>query len=115
MAARLDESARDVPGIAYANLAHLLGHAELVRADLAAAVKHLHEAYAGVETHEITTGLRVASCFCAGRDARQARPCAPRHQEALAGVGRAGARGLRVHGHRDGAGHRVGRWLPVGR
>ncbi|WP_135451494.1 LuxR family transcriptional regulator [Mycobacterium sp. DL99] len=63
MAARLDESARDVPGLAYANLAYLLGHAELVRADLAAAVKHLHEAYAGAETHEITTGLRVASCF----------------------------------------------------
>ncbi|MGV0810833.1 LuxR family transcriptional regulator [Mycolicibacterium boenickei] len=63
MAARLDEAARDVPGLAYANLAYLLGHAELVRADLAAAVKHLHEAYAGAETHEITTGLRVASCF----------------------------------------------------
>ncbi|MCA4722870.1 LuxR C-terminal-related transcriptional regulator [Mycolicibacterium fortuitum] len=63
MAERLDESARDMPGLVYANLAHLLGHAELVRADLGAAVKHLHEAYAGAETHEITTGLRVASCF----------------------------------------------------
>ncbi|WKG03760.1 LuxR C-terminal-related transcriptional regulator [Mycolicibacterium sp. HK-90] len=63
MAARLDESARDVPGLVYANLAHLLGHAELIGADLAAAVKHLHEAYAGAESHEITTGLRVASCF----------------------------------------------------
>ncbi|CRZ17045.1 LuxR C-terminal-related transcriptional regulator [Mycolicibacterium neworleansense] len=63
MAARLEESARDVPGVAYANLAYLLGHAELVRADLGAAVKHLHEAYAGAETHAITTGLRVASCF----------------------------------------------------
>ncbi|MCV7336278.1 MULTISPECIES: LuxR C-terminal-related transcriptional regulator [Mycolicibacterium] len=63
MAARLDESARDVPGLVYANLAYLLGHAELVRADLAAAVKHLHESYAGAETHDITTGLRVASCF----------------------------------------------------
>lgn len=63
MAARLDESARDIPGLVYANLAYLLGHAELVRADLAAAVKHLHEAYAGAETHEVTTGLRVASCF----------------------------------------------------
>jgi DNA-binding CsgD family transcriptional regulator/tetratricopeptide (TPR) repeat protein len=63
MAERLDESARDVPGLAYANLAYLLGHAELVRADLAAAVKHLNEAYAGAETHDVTTGLRVASCF----------------------------------------------------
>lgn len=63
MAARLDESSRDIPGLAYANLAYLLGHAELVRADLTAAVKHLHEAYAGAETHEVTTGLRVASCF----------------------------------------------------
>ncbi|MEW2479280.1 LuxR family transcriptional regulator [Mycobacterium sp. NPDC049093] len=62
-AARLDESARDIPGLAYANLAYLLGHAELVRADLATAVKHLHEAYAGAETHEVNTGLRVASCF----------------------------------------------------
>ncbi|MBU9762379.1 helix-turn-helix transcriptional regulator [Mycobacterium sp. TNTM28] len=63
MAARLDESARDMPGLVYANLAHLLGHAALIRADLDDAVKHLHEAYAGAATHQITTGLRVASCF----------------------------------------------------
>ncbi len=77
MAARLDESVRDVPGLVYANLAYLLGHAELVRADLPAAVKHLHESYAGVETHGITTGLRVASCFSLA--------------EAYAKLGRAGA------------------------
>lgn len=62
-AARLDESARDVPGLAYANLAFLLGHAELVRGALTDAVKHLHEALAGAETHAVTTGLRAASRF----------------------------------------------------
>ncbi|MGV0744121.1 LuxR C-terminal-related transcriptional regulator [Mycolicibacterium sp. XJ870] len=63
MAARLDESARDMPGLAYANLAFLLGHAELVRAAVTDAVKHLHEALAGAENHAVTTGLRAASCF----------------------------------------------------
>lgn len=63
MATRLNESARDVPGLAYANLAFLLGHAELVRGALPDAVKLLHEALAGAETHEVTTGLRAASCF----------------------------------------------------
>lgn len=86
MAARLDESARDVPGLVYANLAHLLGHAELVRADLAAAVKHLHEAYAGAETHEITTGLRIASCFALA-EAYAKLGQAAAATEALAGVG----------------------------
>ncbi|MDF3340652.1 LuxR C-terminal-related transcriptional regulator [Mycolicibacterium septicum] len=86
MAARLDESARDVPGLVYANLAHLLGHAELVRADLATAVKHLHEAYAGAETHEITTGLRMASCFALAETYAKLGHAAEA-TEALAGVG----------------------------
>ena len=62
-AEQLSESARDVPGLAYANLAFLLGHAELVRGEISTAVKHLHEALAGAEKHSITTGLRAASCF----------------------------------------------------
>jgi len=62
-AEQLSESARDVPGLAYANLAFLQGHAELVRGELPAAVKLLHEALAGAEKHSVTTGLRAASCF----------------------------------------------------
>lgn len=62
-ARRLADSARDVPGLAYANLAFLLGHADLVRGDVPGAVKLLHEALAGVERHGVTTGLRPASCF----------------------------------------------------
>jgi DNA-binding NarL/FixJ family response regulator len=62
-AKQLSESVRDVPGLAYANLAFLLGHAELVRGELPAAVKLLHEALAGAEKHSVTTGLRPASCF----------------------------------------------------
>jgi DNA-binding CsgD family transcriptional regulator/tetratricopeptide (TPR) repeat protein len=62
-AAQLADSARDVPGLAYANLAFLLGHAELICGDLVGAVKILHEALAGVERHGVTTGLHPASCF----------------------------------------------------
>jgi DNA-binding NarL/FixJ family response regulator len=66
-AKRLSESVRDVvrdvPGLAYANLAFLLGHAELIRGEIPAAVKLLHEALAGAEKHSVTTGLRPASCF----------------------------------------------------
>jgi DNA-binding CsgD family transcriptional regulator len=62
-AKQLSESARDVPGLAYANLAFLLGHAELVRGEIPGAVKLLHEALAGAEKHSVTTGLRAASCF----------------------------------------------------
>ncbi|OMC30579.1 LuxR family transcriptional regulator [Mycobacterium sp. GA-1841] len=87
MAARLDESAREVPGLVYANLAYLLGHAELVRADLGAAVKHLHEAYAGAETHDVTTGLRVASCFSLA-EAHAKLGEAAEAKEALARAGR---------------------------
>ena len=62
-AKQLSESARDVPGLAYANLAFLQGHAELARGEIPAAVKLLHEALAGAEKHSVTTGLRPASCF----------------------------------------------------
>jgi DNA-binding CsgD family transcriptional regulator len=62
-AKQLADSARDVPGLAYANLAFLLGHAELVRGDLPSAVKTLHEALAGVEVHGVRSGLHPASCF----------------------------------------------------
>ena len=60
---QLAESARDVPGLAYANLAHLLGNAALVRGAVADAVRLVHEALAGVQMHSVTTGLRPASYF----------------------------------------------------
>jgi len=59
----LSELARDMPGLAYANLVFLLGSAELMRGDLQAAARLLHEALAGVENHGITTGLRPACAF----------------------------------------------------
>lgn len=62
-AKQLADSARDVPGLAYANLVFLLGHAELARGDVAAAARLVHEALAGVQMHSITTGLRPASYF----------------------------------------------------
>ena len=40
-----------------------MGVAELMRGDVRAAVKLLHEALAGVERHGVTTGLRPATCF----------------------------------------------------
>jgi DNA-binding CsgD family transcriptional regulator len=60
---RIADSASDIPGLAYANLAFLLGHAELVGGVVPNALKLLHEALAGVEKHGVTTGLRPASCF----------------------------------------------------
>jgi len=63
MVQRLADSAREVPSLAYANLASLMGVAELMRGDVPAAVKLLHEALAGVERHGVTTGLRPATCF----------------------------------------------------
>ncbi|MDA4105806.1 helix-turn-helix transcriptional regulator [Mycolicibacterium holsaticum] len=63
MVQRIAESATEVPGLAYANLASLLGHSELMRGNAKAAVKLLHEALAGVERHGITTGLRPATYF----------------------------------------------------
>jgi DNA-binding CsgD family transcriptional regulator len=62
-AQRLADSAGDLPSLAYANVAFLLGHAELVRGDFPRAVKLLQEALAGVERHGVTTGLHAASCF----------------------------------------------------
>ena len=62
-AERLAETARDVPGLAYANLALLLGNAALMRGDIAKAVRLLREALAGAENQGVTSGLRAASCF----------------------------------------------------
>jgi ATP/maltotriose-dependent transcriptional regulator MalT len=62
-AKHISDSASDIPGLAYANLSFLLGHAELVGGALPNALKLLHEALAGVEKHGVTTGLRPASCF----------------------------------------------------
>ena len=62
-AEQLADSARDIPGLAYANLAFLLGNADLVRGAVADAARLLHEALAGVERHAVTTGLRPASYF----------------------------------------------------
>ncbi|MCV7382067.1 LuxR family transcriptional regulator [Mycobacterium alsense] len=63
VADQLAESARDVPGLAYANLALLLGNAALARGAVGDAVRLVHEALAGVQMHSITTGLRPASYF----------------------------------------------------
>jgi DNA-binding CsgD family transcriptional regulator/tetratricopeptide (TPR) repeat protein len=63
MAQRLADSAHEVPSLAYANLASLMGHAELMRGNVRASVKLLHEALAGVQRHGVTTGLRPATLF----------------------------------------------------
>ena len=60
---QLADSSRDIPGLAYANLALLLGNADLVRGAVANAVRLVHEALAGVQRHAVTTGLRPASYF----------------------------------------------------
>ncbi|WP_102145267.1 LuxR family transcriptional regulator [Mycobacterium hubeiense] len=91
VAKQLAESVRDVPGVAYANLAYLLGHSELASGSLRSAVTYLHEALAGVEQHGVTTGLHPASCFAlaeahaklgepeAANDAlEEARRCVPK-------------------------------------
>ncbi|HEY1440008.1 MAG TPA: LuxR C-terminal-related transcriptional regulator [Mycobacterium sp.] len=62
-AKQLADSAPDVPGVAAANLAFLLGHAELARGEVPTAVKLLREALAGMEKHSVTTGLRAGVCF----------------------------------------------------
>jgi DNA-binding CsgD family transcriptional regulator len=62
-AKRLADSAADLPGLAYANVAFLTGHADLVRGNLPNAVTVLNEAFAGVERHTVTTGLRAACYF----------------------------------------------------
>jgi DNA-binding CsgD family transcriptional regulator len=62
-ARQLADSARDIPGLAYANLALLLGNAELARGAVADAARLVHEAVAGAEIHAVRTGLRPASYF----------------------------------------------------
>jgi DNA-binding CsgD family transcriptional regulator len=62
-AKQLADSSRDIPGLAYANLALLLGNAELVRGAVAESARLVHEAVAGVQRHSVTTGLRAASYF----------------------------------------------------
>lgn len=62
-AEELAESARDIPGLAYANLALLLGNANLVRGSVADAARLVHEALAGAQMHQVTSGLRPASYF----------------------------------------------------
>ncbi|HSS23185.1 MAG TPA: LuxR C-terminal-related transcriptional regulator [Mycobacterium sp.] len=62
-AKQLADSARDIPGLAYANLALLLGNADLVHGAVAEAARLVHEAVAGAEIHAIRTGLRPASYF----------------------------------------------------
>src|SRR5246127_2133645 len=62
-ARQLADSARDVPGLAYANLALLLGNADLARGAVADAARLVHEAVAGAEIHAVRTGLRPASYF----------------------------------------------------
>jgi DNA-binding CsgD family transcriptional regulator len=62
-AKQLADASRDVPGLAYANLALLSGNAELVRGAAAEAARLVHEALAGVQRHAVRTGLRPASYF----------------------------------------------------
>ncbi|KUI15841.1 LuxR family transcriptional regulator [Mycobacterium lehmannii] len=63
MARRMADSAKEMPSLAYANLASLLGNAELMRGNVRAAVTLLHEALAGVQRYGVTSGLRPATCF----------------------------------------------------
>lgn len=63
MARRVADSAKEMPSLAYANLASLLGHAELMRGNARAAVTLLREASAGAQRHGVTSGLRPATCF----------------------------------------------------
>jgi DNA-binding CsgD family transcriptional regulator len=84
-ARQVADSARDVPGLAYANLAFLLGHAELARGAVGDAARLLHEALAGVQRHAITTGLRQASYFAlAEAHAKLGQPAEA--NDAMAGV-----------------------------
>jgi DNA-binding CsgD family transcriptional regulator len=62
-ARQLADASRDIPGLAYANLASLAASAELARGAVAEAARLVHEAVAGVERHSVTTGLRPASYF----------------------------------------------------
>ncbi|WP_108637611.1 helix-turn-helix transcriptional regulator [Mycobacterium numidiamassiliense] len=60
---QLADAARDIPGLAYANLAFLLGNAQLARGAVGDAARLVHEAVAGVQRHSVTTGLRPATYF----------------------------------------------------
>jgi DNA-binding CsgD family transcriptional regulator len=62
-AEHLSALAQDMPSLAYANLASLMGQAELMRGDLPAAKRLLQETLAGIERHGVTTGLRPACTF----------------------------------------------------
>lgn len=62
-AGQVADSANDIPGLAYANLAFLMGYADLMRGAVPDAVRLLHEALAGAQKYGVTTGLRPASCF----------------------------------------------------
>jgi DNA-binding CsgD family transcriptional regulator len=62
-AMKLADSARDIPGLAYANLALLMANANLVQGNVAEAARLVHEAAAGVQIHAVKTGLRPASFF----------------------------------------------------
>jgi DNA-binding CsgD family transcriptional regulator/tetratricopeptide (TPR) repeat protein len=69
------DRAKDVPGLAYANLVFLMASAELMRGDLEAAGRLLRETLAGVEDNAVTTGLRPACAFAlAELYAKQCRP-----------------------------------------
>ncbi|OBG57887.1 AAA family ATPase [Mycobacterium sp. E3339] len=63
LAKTMADAARDVPGLAYANLALLLGNADLARGAVAEAARLVHEALAGAQIHATTSGLRPASYF----------------------------------------------------
>lgn len=90
MVRRVADSANEVPSLAYANLASLLGHSELMRGNVRDAVKLLHEALAGIQRHGVTSGLRPSTCFGlaeahaklgegreAGEAIAEARECVP--------------------------------------
>ena len=72
-ARQLADSARDVPGLAYANLALLLGNADLARGAVADAARLVHEAVAGAEIHAVSNGFAAGELLRLGRGARQAR------------------------------------------
>lgn len=79
------DSARDIPGLAYANLALLLGNADLARGAVADAVRLVHEALAGAQIHATTSGLRPASYFALA-EAHGKLGHAPEANDAVAGA-----------------------------
>ena len=130
MANRLADSALDIPGLAYANLASLLGNAALARGAVAEAARLMHEALAGVHIHSVTTGLRPASYFAlaeahaklgqpteADDAAAQARSCVPLrlsvHAYRLVACRRVGDGGKRMFGGGGGDARRRRHDLPA--